>query len=301
MTHESMRIALRGRRIRYVLLGASMLVPAACTSTEGPFAPEESVPTAIQLSPSSVTFTALADSLRITATVLDQNGAPMTTVPLTWTSSDHHVVLVYRYDGRLLAVGNGVAVVTAAAGGLFATADVTVNQVVDEVRVSASRTTLTFIGDTIRVRGGALDANGHVVDTAQLAWASSDTDVVNVDEAGLVTAIGPGIADVTGSFGTASAAVSMRVEQAAASISLLPQVVVLSGPGDMQLMSALVTDSTGHAVENPSLVWTSDNPFAVTVSDGLVTGVAAGIATVTARSGTASASVPVTVLGGGGG
>jgi len=262
-------------------------------------APEPRVPTVLQLSTSSVTFTALADSVRITATVLDQHGAAMP-VQTTWTSSDERVVLVHL-GGRLFAVGNGVAAVAAAAGALSATADVTVRQVVDEVRVSASRRTLTFIGDTIRARGGALDANDHAVDSARIAWTSSDSGVVSVDSAGLVTATGSGVAAVTGTFGIASASVPITVAQLPASISLSPSEVVLSGPGATQLISALVTDSGGHTVQNPSLDWTSTNPYAATVSDGLVTAVAEGAATVTAYAGGASASVPVRVLGGPGG
>ena len=294
-----MRTLRRRRRIRSALIGVLWVTVLACESRRGPMAPEPRVPTALQLSTSSVTFTALADSVRITATVLDQHGAAMP-AQTTWTSSDERVVLVHL-GGRLFAVGNGVAAVTAAAGALSATADVTVRQVVDEVRVSASRRTLTFIGDTIRARGGALDANDHAVDSARIAWTSSDSGVVSVDSAGLVTAKGSGVAAVTGTFGNASASVPITVAQLPASISLSPSEVILSGPGATQLISALVRDSSGHTVQNPSLDWTSTNPYAATVSDGLVTAVAEGAATVTAYAGGASASVSVRVLGGPGG
>lgn len=282
--------------MRGIPLAVLWVAVLGCESRSGPVALEPPVPTGIQLSTSSVTFTALGDSLRVVATVLDQHGAAMPVAQMSWTSSDQGVVLV-SLGGRLYAVGNGVAAVTAAAGTLSANADVTVQQVVEDVRVSASRTTLTFIGDTIRARGGALDANDHAVDSARIAWASSDSGVLSVDSTGLVTATGSGIAQVTGTSGDASASISITVAQAPASISLSPALVTLSGPGATQLITALVTDAGGHTVQNPTLDWTTTNPHAVTVSDGLVTAVGPGSATVTAYSGVASASVAVTVLG----
>ena len=54
-------------------------------------------------------------------------------------------------------------------------------------------------GDTVRLRATLLNAAGDTVESGELVWSSSDSDVATVDDSGLVTGIGEGEAVITAS------------------------------------------------------------------------------------------------------
>ena len=80
-----------------------------------------------------------------------------------------------------------------------------------------------------------------------------------------------------------------------AELALVPGTAWI-GPGAVLDVTAQATDIEGEPVEDPSLTWTTSAPATATVSNGRVTGVAAGVATITASSGEVSASIRVTVV-----
>ena len=96
-----------------------------------------------------MTLDALGDTIRLAATVLNQNGDAMSGVPIGYKSTDASVVRVDGF-GLVTAIGNGSAVVTAASGAATGVATVTVEQMVAQVRVSPDSATLIAIGDTLR-------------------------------------------------------------------------------------------------------------------------------------------------------
>ncbi len=66
--------------------------------------------------------------------------------------------------------------------------------------------------------------------------------------------------------------------------------------GQSRTLTAQARDSQGRAIAGSTFTWSSSNASVATVTDGVVTGVAAGSATITARSGgVSSAPVSVTV------
>ena len=69
-------------------------------------------------------------------------------------------------------------------------------------------------GDTLRLSAEARDANGNAVADAGFGWSSSDTAVVLVDSAGLVTAAAPGTAMVTAASGDAQGTAELTVFEA---------------------------------------------------------------------------------------
>ena len=87
---------------------------AAVTSCGEPTPPDVPEPTRVTVSPRSLRFSALEDTLRLTAQVHDQNGEPMTGVSVTWSSGDPSVATVDA-SGLVRSAGNGAVVVTATA------------------------------------------------------------------------------------------------------------------------------------------------------------------------------------------
>ena len=77
-------------------------------------------------------------------------------------------------------------------------------------RVSIEPSSLTFdaAGDTARLSGTVVDAEGRVVESAAVTWESADPVVATVDTAGLVTARYSGITTITATYDSVTAGVA---------------------------------------------------------------------------------------------
>ena len=165
-------------------------------------------PTTVAVTPDTLEFTALGDTLRLMAEVLDQLGRPIEGESAVWESEDTLVAAVDS-AGLVTAAGNGAATITAAAGAASGTAVVTVTQSVRSVTVSPSADTIAP-GDTLRLEAEALDENGHRVAGARFTWSSSNTSVATV-ESGLVRGVGEGMAILTATAGDAHGTADVTV------------------------------------------------------------------------------------------
>ena len=121
--------------------------------------------------------------------------------------------------------------------------------------------------------------------TPAVTWASSNPSIASVSPSGVVTAVAAGAATITvkttdGGF-TASSAVTVTSTVPATGITVSPSTVALA-PGQTQTLTAAVLPSN---VTNKVVTWTTSNPQVASVStSGVVTAVAAGSATITART-----------------
>ena len=103
-----------------------ILALAAGCVEEGPVEPPEPVEpdpiaTSVTVSPSSATLWRAGATLRLTATVLDQNGEAMPGAAVTWSSGNASVAVVSTL-GLVTAVAKGPAEVTAEVPGSSLTA-----------------------------------------------------------------------------------------------------------------------------------------------------------------------------------
>ena len=87
----------------------------------------EQVAASLALSTTSIPFTALGDTVRLTATVADGGGTAIPGATATWESSDGAVATVSS-TGLVTAVGNGSAMITARSGPASGSASITVAQ-----------------------------------------------------------------------------------------------------------------------------------------------------------------------------
>lgn len=120
------RFAWRGPGGRTHALTFAVVVATTLLSCDAPTAPPK--PTSIVLGGATAPLDAIGATVQLTATVQDQNGKPMGGQVPTWTSSAAGVATVDA-TGRVTAVSNGSATITASLGGAAATAAVTVAQV----------------------------------------------------------------------------------------------------------------------------------------------------------------------------
>ncbi|MYG50020.1 MAG: hypothetical protein F4164_11820 [Gemmatimonadales bacterium] len=167
-------------------------------------------PAAVAVRPDTVRFTALGESVQLSAEVRDQAGRTMEGVAVSWSSADVSVATVDSL-GVAIAVGPGATTVLAAAGEATGQAVALVMQSVGSVMVSPTAATIV-LGDTLRLTAEALDENGHRVAGAALSWSSSDAGVARVDDTGLVEAVALGTATIRVSAGGLSATAGITVE-----------------------------------------------------------------------------------------
>ncbi len=165
------------------------------------------------------------------------------------------------------------------------------------VTVSPARHELTALGITVQLSAEVRDQNARVMAGATVTWTSSTSSVATVDAAGLVRAVGNGTATITASAGSASGSAVVTVMQSVASVEVSPSVYELTALGQTVQLTAEAFDENGHAVAGAEFSWESSDAAVATVdAGGLVTGVAEGVATITASAGEASGSAVVTVM-----
>jgi TolB protein len=277
------------------------VAPLGC-SDESPTSPgggddDPPVPAKIALSSESVGFTALADSLRLDATVEDAKGRVIADAAISWSSTDTAVAKV-NASGWVRAVAPGEALVVARAGEVADSAAVVVAQAGAGVVATPDSISFTALGDSAQVSVVLRDANGHAIPGAEPAWSSTDTAVVTVNAAGWVLARGNGAARVVATAGESADTVVVRVEQVAAGLELSRDSVRLAEGGEVRL-EALVVDGNGAPIAGSgAITWSSTDPGVATVdATGLVRAVRrGGEALVRATAGEASGTVVVWVM-----
>ena len=280
--------------IRLSAVLASLALGWACGG-DSATAPEPARPTTVTVSPATHELTALGTTVQLSAEVRDQNARVMAGATVTWTSSASLMATVDA-SGLVTAAGNGTATITASAGSASGSAVVTVMQSVASVEVSPSVDELTALGQTVQLTAEAFDENGHAVAGAEFSWESSDAAVATVDARGLVTAVAEGVATITASAGSASGSAVVTVTQSVPSVQVSPSAETIELGSTLQL-TAEAFDESGHAVAEVEFAWeTSDATVATVDASGLVTGVAVGVATITASAGEVAGSAVVTVM-----
>ena len=164
------------------------------------------------------------------------------------------------------------------------------------VTVSPATTGLTALGATVQLAAEVLDQNASVMAGVTITWTSSADGVATVDAAGLVTAVAEGVATITASGGSASGSTVVTVMQPVASVEVSPSEETV-GLGSTLQLTAEGFDENGDAVEGAEFSWESNDAAIATVdAGGLVTGVAVGVATITASAGSGQGTAEITVM-----
>lgn len=157
-------------------------------------------PATVEVTEGEVVFDAIGESHQLQVdSITDRYGNEVTGVTVGWSSADTAVATVDA-SGLVQATGAGSTVIAVTADTASTTVVVTVAQVVTDVSVSPASRSLV-VGDTVRLRPAATDANSYPVEDADFTFTSSDTTVARVDSAGVVTGAGGGFAVVTVSSG----------------------------------------------------------------------------------------------------
>ena len=158
------------------------------------------------------------------------------------------------------------------------------------------------VGATVQLTATTRDANGNVLSGRAITWSSSATGMATVNASGLVSGVAAGSATITatseGKSGTAAITVTAAAPPPVASVTITPATASIAVGATLQL-TATTKDANGNALTGRTVTWSSGATGIATVNaSGLVSGVAAGSATITATSEGKSGTATVTVTGG---
>jgi len=249
---------------------------------------------AVTVSPSSASLF-VGQTMQLGATTTDSVGNVLSGRTVTWTSSNPSVATV-NGSGLAGAVAVGSATITATSEGRTGTAVISVSNVpVATVSVSPASASV-LAGQTVQLAATTRDASGNVLTGRSIVWTSSNGSVATVSGSGLVTGVTAGSATITatseGQSGTGTVSVSnvpvatVTVSPASASVQV----------GQTAQLAATTRDGSGNVLTGRTIVWASGNGSMASVNgSGLVTGVTAGSATITATSEGQSGSAAMTV------
>jgi uncharacterized protein YjdB len=227
------------------------------------------------------------DSATITATVTPDNATDKT---VTWSSSDPGVATVD--GGKVTAIREGTATVTARAGDKTATCMVSVaRRVIPVESVELDRSELSLVeGDSY-----TLTATVHPSDATDktITWTSSNPDVASVD-GGVVSANKEGSATITAKAGDKTATCRLSVAR-----RVIPVESVELDRNELSLVEgdSYTLTATVHPDEatDKTITWTSSNPDVASVDGGVVSARKEGSVTITAKAGNKTAMCSVVV------
>ena len=148
------------------------------------------------------------------------------------------------------------------------------------------------VGETVQLSANVLPSNAT---DKTLTWASSKQSVATVSRDGLVTAIAEGSSTITVTAGDKSASCKVTVEK-----KVVPVSSVSLNMTELSLEegeeSSLVATVKPNDADDKTVTWKSSDATIVSVnSEGKVSALKAGTATITASAGDKSASCKVTV------
>lgn len=236
-------------------------------------------------------------SLQFVATARDAAGQPLTGRTFDWTTSASGVASV-NANGMVQGMGTGSATIRAAIGNKSGSAAVTVTSTtVQSVEVTPPAASV-LVNTTVQLNATPRDANNAPLAGRPVTWRSSDSTRARVSTTGLVTGLVIGSTTITATSEGKSGTAAITVTQVpVATLEVAPTTASILIAGTRQL-TATARDAAGNVLTLRPITWQSSDTTKVRVNGtGLVTGVAAGTAAVTAscEGKTATASIDVSV------
>ena len=160
--------------------------------------------TGITLDKTELDMTIDDEPVTLVAKVIPEGATDKT---VTWSSSNDRVATVDA-NGKVTAVGNGEATITAKAGDKTATCTVKVTVFATGITLDKTNLTMEVVDAPVKLTAkvtpdGAIDG--------AVTWSSDKTDVATVDANGNVTAVGNGEAKITAKASDYSATCTVKV------------------------------------------------------------------------------------------
>lgn len=209
---------------------------------------------------------------------------------VTWSTSKSDVATVE--NGKVVAIKEGEAVISAKAGEKSATCKVIVNKKVIAVSsVELNKNTIELVegeSETLVATVNPDDATDKTV-----TWSSSDESIVIVEN-GKVSAIKEGSATITAAAGDIEATCTVTVKKkviVVSSITLNKSSINILVGGNETLIATVLPDNA----TDKTVIWSSKDERVATVKDGKVTAISIGKTTISAKADNITAECTVIV------
>ena len=153
---------------------------------------------------------------------------------------------------------------------------------VASIAVSPSSVSL-LTGESRSVTAVAKDAAGTELRSQRLVWSIKDKAIANVSSSGIVSGVANGNTQLSVSAAGVSAVIPVAVARRPTSVVSVTPASATIRVGATVALAATAFDNAGGAVKGRPISWKTNDVSIATVSQsGVVSGVGAGIATVTA-------------------
>lgn len=242
---------------------------------------------------------AIGDNERFAATGYFADGSKQDmTSAVAWSSADSAIAPIDT-SGRAVAKQPGTTTILAVSGSITATTILTVpSPTLVSVSIVAPDSPIPKGGtEQLAARGTLSDGSTKDL-TSVVTWATSAPAIAAVSPAGVVTGATPGTATITATSGRIRGAQMFTIAQPMiVSLAIAPSTLSLP-KGRTQQLSVIGSFSDGSTQDvTASVAWTmSPASIAAINNSGLVSTLATGTTTLTAISGSVSASATLSVL-----
>ncbi|WP_454008986.1 beta strand repeat-containing protein [Aeromonas sp. Marseille-Q7275] len=250
----------------------------------------------IQITPPSLTLAKGTKGKLTAIATYSDNSTQDISNQVVWNSSNIGVATI-NLSGEVSAVSNGSATLTGSVGAVTSNSvslSVT-NASVNQIDLSATASTLAA-GTKAQLTAVASYSDGSSQNiTPLVSWSSSDSDVATVSTSGEVTAVAPGTAVITGSFGGQTSTLTVTVTAATVSAIQISTPLTSLALGTNGQLKALATYSDDTLVDVTSQIsWSSSAPTLVSVdANGQIKALAVGSAVISGSLGGASAAINI--------
>ncbi|MGN0660672.1 MAG: C39 family peptidase [Oscillospiraceae bacterium] len=247
--------------------GGSDLQETADTATDEPYKCEIAISTERNV-------LCIGESAKITSEIEENSKSE---AELVWKSSNQSVAVVD--GGTVTAVGEGSAEIMLSKGDFVSNA-LKINCKQPSVELALDSESIEIlIGSTASAPVSIVKGNASL---SELVWSADNPSVVTAAN-GRLTAISVGEASVTAASADMNSQVTFKVKVKPVEVTgvWLDDESVTLGAGQTYF---LYSEVYPYNATFPQLSWTSSNPSAVTVENGVVTAVGTGTATVTAKT-----------------
>ncbi len=234
-----------------------------------------------------------------TAIAKDGSGNALPGVSITFAASNAAVASVSS-AGTIVGVAPGVTNITATSGSISQSVAFTVTAVV----VPVATVTLTpssgsvVTGQTLSLTATPRDGAGNPLTGRVVAFSSSAPTVASVSTTGTVTGVSAGSATITAVVEGKSASATITVTNVpVATVALTTPSSSISVGSSVQ-STVVLRDADGNTLTGRAVTYSSNSPtIAVVNAQGVISGIAAGAATITAFSEGKIDTKVITVLG----
>jgi len=248
--------------------------------------------------PDTLRFHSLGQTATLAVQLLDDQGLLVRdSLPADSVVVDTVVKVQAGSTYTIRSVSNGMTPVILRVGSVTRTVQVLVHQRVASVKLSASRTSLDALADTVQLAAAVADSLGVPLANQTLTYSAGDTSVVTVGSAGLVTSKGNGSAWIHArAWNGVGDSIRVVVTQQVARVVVQRDSIVFSALKATLPLGATAMDRLGSAVPTAALTYASLAPSVVTVdTTGTVRALGNGNALIIARFGSDTATVAVRV------